>query len=114
MYTDYDYESWLEIHNLELTLAAQDGSLQVVLLCRNISAFSIFGEFQIAGFSVEVSQDPEQSPGRNFQAATLRVAEKAPIGQRATLWKPLATVPTADRSCGRKPNNRNRQLQNYY
>lgn len=66
MYTDYDYESWLEIHNLELTLAAQDGSLQVVLLCRNISAFSIFGEFQIAGFSIEVSQDPEQSPGRKF------------------------------------------------
>lgn len=49
-----------------MTLAAQDGSLQVVLLCRNISAFSIFGEFQIAGFSVEVSQDPEQSPGRKF------------------------------------------------
>ena len=66
MYTDYDYESWLEIHNLELTLAAQDGSLQVVLLCRNISSFSIFGEFQIAGFSVEVSHDPEHSPGRKF------------------------------------------------
>ena len=42
-------------------------------------------------------------------------AEKAPIGQRATLWKPLATVPAADRThCGRKPDNRNHQPQNYY
>lgn len=66
MYTEYDYDRWLEIHNLELTLAAQDGSLQVVLLCRNISAFSVYGDFQLSGFSIEVNEDPELGAERTF------------------------------------------------
>ncbi len=66
MYTEYDYDNWLEVHNLELTLASQDGSLQVVLLCRNISAFSVYGDFQVAGFAIEVNEDPELGAERTF------------------------------------------------
>jgi len=66
MYTEYDYDRWLEVHNLELSLAIQDGSLQVVLLCRNISAFSVYGDFQIAGFSIDVNEDPELGLDRAF------------------------------------------------
>lgn len=66
MYTEYDYDRWLEVHNLELTLAVQDGSLQVVLLCRNVSAFSVYGDFQVAGFTIEVNEDPELGAERTF------------------------------------------------
>lgn len=66
MYTEYDYDSWLEIHNLELSMAAQDGSIQVVFLCRNISAFSVYGDFQVGDFTIEVSEDPEQNLGQTF------------------------------------------------
>ena len=66
LYSDYDYEEWLEIQNLRMVMESEDKEYRVTLFFRDVTSFYLAQSAGISGFEIECSDDHAFGDRRNF------------------------------------------------
>ncbi len=66
LFRDYDYENWIEIQNLEMTLISYDNLVSLTMRFEKICNFSMIGSDSVSGFEIEPRCDHAFGDQRNF------------------------------------------------